>query len=407
MTNISKERKEKLESNIWKYYAYRILCSFTFTWPIFVLFLQERGLSATQIMLLQAWYTLIILVLQIPAGIITDHIGTKKMMVFNSFFYAVAFIAYGLSNNIYHLMIAEALFAISVATWVASGQPFIYNTLKELKQEGRFKKIYGTARAIESISLAIGAMLGSYFALHSLRTPFLLSAVPTFIGLIITFWFVNPRGYAKADGKYFAHLKDAVKFVANQPRVRFFIIFVTILSGVFWSVGFFTQPYYKMAGLPVEYFGIAYAIMLLGSAVAARYVHELEALLGEKLSLTIMVAIPIICYFTMGKTVALFAIAIPIIVNIVWQFQDILIADYVNRHVESHHRATVTSLQASACMVAETALGPIAGVIADAHGIQASFSVAAIVLLPALALLLIVFYIAHRKTKKQKPSVLA
>jgi hypothetical protein len=56
-------------------------------------------------------------------------------------------------------------------------------------------------------------------------------------------------------------------------------------------------------------------------------------------------------------------------------------------------------------MIAMTAFSPFAGVIADAYTLQTVYLVAAGVLFIALALLLVIFYAAHRKTKK--PSVLA
>lgn len=405
MTELSKERKEKLEKNIWKYYLYRIFSSFTFTWPIFVLFLLDLGLNATQILTLQAFYTAVILVLQIPAGIAADYLGRKKVLIFNTVVFGIALVVYGLSTTFTHLLFAEFLFGICVATWIASGQPFLYDTLRELGKEGKFKKIYGNARAIECAAAAVGAILGGYLALHQLRTPFFASAIPVIVAVIIAFTVTDTKRYVHAEKKYFAHLKDALKFTATHPKVRFFIVYTMIISAVFFAASFFTQPYYQLAGLPLAYFGWIYAVMLTGSAIASKYAHEIEGYFGEKKLLVLFVLIPAVCYFVLSKHVLLLLIALPIIIEIVGRFYEIIIADYVNKHVESHHRSTVISLQATAGMMAMTVVSPAFGMISDAYNIHAVYLVSSVIMLVALALLLIIFYAAHRKTKK--PSILA
>ena len=55
--------------------------SLTVMSSIFVLFLQENGLSMTQIMILQSVYTGIVMLTIVPAGIFADFIGRKTAIV--------------------------------------------------------------------------------------------------------------------------------------------------------------------------------------------------------------------------------------------------------------------------------------------------------------------------------------
>ena len=124
--------KKVLESNIWKFYLYRVFNCLVFVSPIFILFYQQNGLSMTQIMILQSVYTAVILLAVIPAGIVADYIGRKKVLIANTFLFSLAWALYALSSNFWSFFFCEIVIALSSAMWTASGTAFFYDTLKEL-----------------------------------------------------------------------------------------------------------------------------------------------------------------------------------------------------------------------------------------------------------------------------------
>ena len=89
-----------LEANVWKSYLYRFLMNFQLWWPIWVIYLQkERGLSLTQITLLDTPFFLLIVLAEVPTGAIADRFGRRTSLMLGSSLFALAVFIFGIADN--------------------------------------------------------------------------------------------------------------------------------------------------------------------------------------------------------------------------------------------------------------------------------------------------------------------
>ncbi|MBI2575486.1 hypothetical protein HYV82_06400, partial [Candidatus Woesearchaeota archaeon] len=80
------------KANIRKLYLQKFFSSLFFLGGVRVPFFTDWGkISFAQIMLLQSWFALCLLLLQIPTGAIADRTGRKKAMVIAGIFH-IAFV---------------------------------------------------------------------------------------------------------------------------------------------------------------------------------------------------------------------------------------------------------------------------------------------------------------------------
>jgi len=396
---LSKERRKKLESNVWKFYLYRVFCSLMFIIPIFVLFYQDNGLSMTQVMILQSVYTAIIMILVVPSGIVADYIGRKKVLITNAVLFSISWFWFALSYSFAGFLIAEIVMALSTAMWMASGTAFFYDNLKELGRERKFKKLFGNVIGINYFGGALASLAGGYIAVYSLRIPFWTTAITSLFALLITFSFTDTKKYKHGDKDYLKHLKEAVRFAATHPRIRLFMIYSAISFAVGFSGFILYQPYFKSIGVPLVYFGWIFFIMSILAAAGSKISAKIEGMLGEKKILVLLLFIMALSFFGMSKMFLIAGVIFPVILSFNGGIFEPILSDYMNKHIESHHRSTILSLHTLVTQLFTTVLAPFIGWITDFWSLKTAFLAATIILIIDLFILIGGFMIINKNEK--------
>ena len=80
--------------------------------PIIVLFFQEHGLSLTEVMIIQAIYSLSVAVFEIPSGYIADLFGRKHTIVFSTIFSFSGYLVFSFFGGFYAFAAASILVGI-------------------------------------------------------------------------------------------------------------------------------------------------------------------------------------------------------------------------------------------------------------------------------------------------------
>src|SRR2546422_944106 len=151
--------------NIWRLFAVQALLMFILWVPIWVVFLQRKGLGLTQIGLLEVFAWVLTAALEVPSGAIADRVGRKASIALGAFLYSVAMF----------LILADALspaFLLGYALWNSStafvsgaDSALPYDSLKAggrtsegAKQSGRHAAIQQASQCIASVLRASAAI---------------------------------------------------------------------------------------------------------------------------------------------------------------------------------------------------------------------------------------------------------
>ena len=103
------------ESNIWKSYLYRFLMEFQLWWPIWVVYLQvKRGLSLTQITLMDAPFFVLIVLAEVPTGAIADRFGRRFSLVLGSSLFAVAVFIFAIADSYPVLLLSYGTWGLAL-----------------------------------------------------------------------------------------------------------------------------------------------------------------------------------------------------------------------------------------------------------------------------------------------------
>ena len=76
--------RHNIISNIWKLNLIQAFRWFMLIMPVIVLFYKENGLSMQDIMVLQALYSLALVIFEVPSGYFSDTLGRRNSLVAGS-----------------------------------------------------------------------------------------------------------------------------------------------------------------------------------------------------------------------------------------------------------------------------------------------------------------------------------
>lgn len=393
---MSRTLEQKIESNIWKIRLFQIIRNLAFFTPVAVLFWQENGLSLTEVMILQSIFSVMLVLLEIPSGYFADVFGRKPSLVIASFAYIVAVINYSLGHGFATFLVAELFWAMACAFVSGSDSALIYDSLQNIKQEKKYKKIWGDILFYSFTSVAIGGILGGWIGSINLRWTW-YAMIPLYTLLIPTTLSLHePQRHKRIIQKGYALklLKSIKSTLGKDLKLRWIIIFSATILALNQSGLWLYQPYMKISGLDIVHFGIAFALFNIVASIGSKYAHNIEKLIGLKKSLFIFPIFISIAYFLMGKFAVTLGFTFAFLQQLVRGMKEPIITDYINRLVSSDIRATILSADKFIGRLGYAAIIPFAGWIADVYTVQQAFNILG---MTTLVIGGIVLFILHRR----------
>ena len=372
-----------IERNIPKLYLIKALRWFMLIMPIIVLFFQENGLSMTQVLLLQAIFSIAITVFEIPSGYFSDVIGRKITLVIACTLGFTGFLIYSFAFDFWSILCAEIVLGLGASFLSGTDSALIYDSLLQLGREAEYTKTEGRMLSIGNFSEGIASILGGLLAVISLRVPFYVETAVIFFTIPIALTLVEPERHKfKAKGGNFRGILRIVRHVLHEQReVRGLLLYSGSVFASTLTLVWFIQPYMKLTGLPIAYFGIAWAILQFSVGFFSLSAHRIEARLGQKNALLLLILMPATGYVLLAILQALWALPLLLIFYFVRGIAVPVLRDYVNKLVSSDMRATVLSVQALLGRLVFAIIGPFIGWITDGYSLGTAFFAAAAIFL--------------------------
>ncbi len=210
------------------------------------------------------------------------------------------------------------------------------------------------------------------------------SLIAFFLG--ITFKRTKEKLPREEETKYLEIIKQSLVIVKNNERVLWLTLFFAFFNALIWTSNWFSQPYLQMLGVPVVYFGFAFATFNVVSAIGSSLVFRFERITRGRPFL-VMGLVASISMFLLGRFPSLYIFPIWSIFVTFAVMNQILVSDQVLALVPSERAATVLSFQNLLRRFVYAVFGPVVGIISDNWGILAALQVNAVVLFLVLGLL--------------------
>jgi len=339
----------KISSNIKKLYLFHFLMGcYLISGVIIPFFLIYGGLTFFEFALLQSYYTIMIILFEVPCGLIADRLSRKWCLVLAGFSSALGALIYGIMPNIILFIVGETLFALGTALMSGTNEALAYESLKVLGREKKFSKVIGKSNGLFLLGIVISAPLGALIAFYySFPLVMTLMFIPYITGTLVSLTIKEPHGISSnKKQKLFSSIKSGLS-IFKENKILGILTFDLIVIELLVIFLVLSYQYYLIKELNISliYLGFIDAFLTLIQAFFLNLLSSLEKeVKNKKRLLYLNTLIPGIGYILMGFI--FFAPIIILLILITVGFglsRYIILLNGINKQLKEDNRATFLS----------------------------------------------------------------
>jgi MFS family permease len=367
----------QLQANIWKLYIIQACRWFLLLMPVLVLFYQENGLSLQDVFIIQAFYSVCVILFEIPSGYMGDRVGRKWSILIGSVFGTLGVVVYAFSYTFLHFLITQLLLALGASFISGSDVALLYDSLIQLKRQGEYQKIAGRLGSISNFSEGFAGIVGGFLAVISLRTPLYGQVVMLLLVIPLAWSLVEPpRKTTGSEGNSFKAILRIVRYALHgHAEIKWLILYSSLVGTSTFTIVWFVQPYFTAIELPLAWFGVGWAVLQFSVGVFAINAYKIEAWLGRRAALVSLILFSAGAYLLLSFFQAFWAVVFLFVFYFVRGVNGPVMNDYINRCVSSDIRATVLSVKSLVGRLMFVLLGPLVGWVNDSYSLSAAFMI--------------------------------
>ena len=344
-----------------------IAAGFDFYVPVSAFFLESRGLSLTDIFMLESVLVASILVAEIPAGVIGDRFDRRRLVCAGFVFNAIAEILFAAGTNFSIYALSFVMSGLSIAMLTGVQDAYIYDSLGD-DADAKAVGAWGHLSALMLTAGVTGSVVGSALGSIDISLPALLSAAMAVVAAVCVAFLPqqNPKTHDKHPESSWISLKIGVKLLFTSPLLLYVAVGSSASFALFNAVYTLNRPLFAAQDVPIATWGV---IAGAGQLLAAGYNYaagRIEKRVGRKTALLL----------AMGYGAAGFCLmAVPHVLAVVSGFLLVVVGIHArgpitsavtNKLIPAHRRATVLNVASSVGSLVGIVVNPLVGLGAEA-----------------------------------------
>jgi MFS family permease len=375
--------------------------------PYVVPFYKANGLGMKEVLLLQAVYSVSIVILEIPSGYFADVLGRKISLVIGAICGFAGFLTYSVSFGILGFLIAEIILGVGQSMISGADSAMLYDSLFELKKEDKYIKYEGRMTSIGNIAEATAAFVAFLPALISIRGPYVAQTFIAFLAIPAALMLIEPKRHKRIIK---AGLKDILRIInesiIKRPELRKNILFSAITGTATLTMAWFAQDFFGEINLDLKLYSPIWAILNLSVGIVAMVAYRIEEKLKPTLSIIIIATLIPSGYLTLSFTHSYIGLFVILIFYLVRGYATPVLKDYIHRITSSEIRATVLSIRNFAIRLIFAITAPFLGWVTDSYSFTIALKMAALIffILSGITAILFVKSVSSAHNEKLNPS---
>ncbi len=370
--------------NVYLLYAIIFLQGFVFYGPVATLFRQARGLSMSDIFIIESISWVLLILLEVPWGWISDRFGYKKTLVVVNTLFFISKIVFYQAHSFQMFLVERILLAIVFSGLSGCDTALIYASIDASEAQ----RIFGRYSAFGTLGFIMASLASTVIVASAMANTALYTIYPYGLSAVLTLFLVEVQDKKNKSPR----MVNSFKLAFQDKTILIFVVAIALIMEVAQAVTvFLNQVQYSRAGINPMYFGLVIAIIQCGRLISAKAnviskkfgnnnaMSLLVLLIMMSCSLLIVTKNPIISVASVGT--------IAISISIIGPIE----LDIKNKGIKSNDRATILSIYSMIGGLLASLGNVIIGKAAN-HSLQLGFGICVAMSLLSLILLRIYSY---------------
>ncbi len=379
----------------------------SFIWGINTLFLLDAGLTNLEAFAANAFYSVGVVLFEIPTGVVADTRGRRFSYLLGSLALAAATLGYlalwQAQAPFWAWAVASAFLGLGFTFFSGALEAWVVDALGSVRHPGSLESVFGRAQVVTGAAMLTGSVAGGYVAqLTNLGVPYLMRAAVLCLMFVVAGLLMRDLGFTPDRGRPARQVARDVAMTSfhysvRNPPVRWLMAAGAFTTGVGFYVFYAMQPFLlELYGSTDAYgiAGLAAAVVAGSQLVGGLAASRVRALVRRRTTALVLgTLVGAVALAALG-TVRVFAaaLALLVVVGIVQAALFPIRQALINDLVPSAQRATLLSADSLVGGTGGVVIQPVLGRAADLWGYGPSYVVGA-----GLQLLALPFLIRSRR----------
>ncbi|PFG41141.1 putative MFS family arabinose efflux permease [Georgenia soli] len=373
-------------------------------WGINTIFLLDAGLTNLEAFSANAFFTLGMVLFEVPTGVVADTIGRRASYLLGTVTLSLTTLVYVLlwyrHGPFWQWAIASVLIGLGFTFFSGAVEAWLVDALGAAGYTGEMEPVFGRGQVVSGAAMLVGSLAGGYIASRTnLGVPFLVRGAILLAMFGIALWLMRDLGFTPRKVRHpwremTRVLRESVDHGWRRPAVKWLMVEAFFTGGVGFYVFYALQPYllqlygnpkaYQIAGLVAA---IVAGAQILGG-LAAPWIRRLfRRRTSALIATTVGSAVALVAIGGISSFLA--AVALIVVWALLYAAELPIRQSYLNGLIPSQQRATILSFDSLVGSAGGVWSQPLLGRSADAWGYGGSFVLSGgitVLALPFLAL---------------------
>ena len=290
---------------IYKMLSWDLLCFYSIE---FLFYTITKQISASEVLIASAFYQIFIILMYIPAVTITDLWGRRKGMIIGNSLIVLFVICLICLPGMYSIILANLIFALGYNIKCIAESNLLYDSVATKGGDGLYSKMEAKGGSLYYLFDGIASLLAGYLFVMNNYLPIFICLFFAVLSMLLSFRFqeIYPveqttcqKNLWKTIRIYSKDLKKTCHFILQSKRMKAFILFGAVFTGLITIVDTCRGDLLTDLGIGPEQFSAIFAILIFLGGVSIHLKERIEKRFKNR-SLTMLVLIFIFACIGIG-----------------------------------------------------------------------------------------------------------